>query len=98
MKLNTIDQIFTNTIFRIPSYQRGYSWGNEKLSAKADLDDLRQIQGQLIDLWKDIINLKEGKWHYMGLITLVRSKEKDYPWLSDYDQFFIVDGQKELRV
>jgi uncharacterized protein with ParB-like and HNH nuclease domain len=52
--MKPLQDIFNNAYFRIPIYQRGYSW-NEK---------------QLKDLWQDIINLlnSENRLHYMGML------------------------------
>jgi len=52
--LKTLSEIFNDKIFRIPDYQRGYSWGNQ----------------QLEDLWRDIDNLPLDKSHYTGMITV----------------------------
>jgi uncharacterized protein with ParB-like and HNH nuclease domain len=52
--LKTLSDIFNNKIFRIPDYQRGYSWG----------------KSQLEDLWRDIDNLPLNKSHYTGMITV----------------------------
>ena len=40
-ELQTLDDIFTKRIFRIPDYQRGYSWGEK----------------QLEEFWEDLTNL-----------------------------------------
>ncbi len=52
--LKTLSEIFNDKIFRIPDYQRGYSWG----------------ETQLEDLWRDIDNLPLDKSHYTGMITV----------------------------
>jgi uncharacterized protein with ParB-like and HNH nuclease domain len=51
--LKTLSEIFNDKIFRIPDYQRGYSWGVDELE----------------DLWRDIDNLPSGKSHYTGMIS-----------------------------
>lgn len=75
-ELLTLSEIFNNRFFRIPDYQRGYAW-QEK---------------QLEDFWEDLENLKEGRSHYTGLLTIeeVNRKEvennerwKDDLWLFD---------------
>lgn len=53
-ELLTVSKIFSENLFRIPDYQRGYSW---------ELVHLR-------DFWSDIEQLVEGKSHYTGVITL----------------------------
>lgn len=52
--LLSLQDLFNKKIFRIPDYQRGYSWG--KL--------------QLEEFWSDIINLLPGREHYTGMISL----------------------------
>jgi len=96
MELKSIHKIFTDRILRIPSYQRGYSWGNNKTIDPVEYDDLKNVNGQLMDLWNDIINIPEGGWHYTGLLTLVATETRDYDWLKHYEQFAIVDGQQRI--
>jgi len=96
MDLKSTHEIFSNRILRIPSYQRGYSWGNNKpvnLNAK---EPLKNIKGQLKDLWDDLLNIPDGSWHYTGLLTLVEVKRKDYDWLPNFKQYAIVDGQQRI--
>lgn len=45
MKLDNLQIIFNEKLFRVPDYQRGYSWGKHELS----------------DLWSDIDILQDGK-------------------------------------
>lgn len=96
MELKSIHDIFKNRILRIPSYQRGYSWGNNTFPTHKD--DLKNIKGQLIDLWNDIQNLPEGKWHYTGLLTLRKreNKNNEINLPKNYQQFAIVDGQQRI--
>ncbi len=96
MDLKSIHQIFTNRILRIPSYQRGYSWANNKSVTTVKPDELKNIKGQLMDLWNDIINIPTEAWHYTGLLTLVKSQNNEYPWLKNHQQFSIVDGQQRI--
>jgi len=53
-ELFSLSKIFTENLFRIPDYQRGYSWAEK----------------QLKDFWNDIDQLEEGKHHYTGVLTL----------------------------
>lgn len=96
MDLKSIHEIFTNRILRIPAYQRGYAWSNTK---KVNLDSgnpVKDVKGQLIDLWNDLINIPEGNWHYTGLLTLVEEKPCEYDWLPNHKQYAIVDGQQRI--
>jgi uncharacterized protein with ParB-like and HNH nuclease domain len=52
--LETLSELFNEKIFRIPDYQRGYSWNNT----------------QLQDFWLDLNNLRTNRIHYTGMITV----------------------------
>ena len=60
-KLQSLSEIFNNKIFRIPDFQRGYSWEER----------------QLDDFWEDIQNLSSDKIHYIGLLTVEPIKNCD---------------------
>ncbi|HNM26479.1 MAG TPA: DUF262 domain-containing protein [Saprospiraceae bacterium] len=67
-QLQSISKIFTEKLYRIPDYQRGYAW----------------TEKQLKDYWGDILQLEEGKNHYVGVLTLERvPKEKYSKWEED---------------
>lgn len=103
MELKTLNNLFTERIYRIPSYQRGYSWKNNKKIDTKKEDPFKDINGQIKDLWDDIQNiLGNNHWHYTGLITLIKShsdkvNEND-KWLLDenFKQYYIVDGQQRI--
>jgi uncharacterized protein with ParB-like and HNH nuclease domain len=88
-ELKSLSKIFSESIFRIPDYQRGYSW-QEK---------------QLKEFWNDIEQLPIGKSHYTGVLTLEPVNESDYrKWEDDlwiiksklYVPLYVVDGQQRL--
>lgn len=87
-KLHSLSELFTNRIFRIPDYQRGYAWKNE----------------QLTDFWEDLLNLNEERYHYTGLLSLKAIHRREMKlqdgddWLLDdgYKPFHVVDGQQRL--
>ncbi len=88
-QLMSLTKIFTDTIFRIPDYQRGYAWGEKEVN----------------DFWNDLMRLNEEKNHYVGVLTLepvsetVHSKWIDDTWLiksKRYQPFYVVDGQQRL--
>lgn len=90
-KLQSLTEIFNEKFFRIPDFQRGYSWE----------------RNQLQDLWEDLINLKSNKIHYTGLLTVepiikenVEKIEKwqDDIWLMERDlnAYYLIDGQQRL--
>ncbi|MCX7166591.1 MAG: DUF262 domain-containing HNH endonuclease family protein [Rhodocyclales bacterium] len=85
----SLEDLFQKKIFRIPDYQRGYAWQKEQLRA----------------FWEDLANLKEGKSHYTGVLTLkkvscasVRNDTKEYWLVNDhaYRLYHVVDGQQRL--
>lgn len=87
--LLSLQDLFNKKLFRIPDYQRGYSW---------------QIE-QLKEFWSDVINLLPNKEHYTGMISLKKldndytANWNDEKWLLDnwgYDAYHIVDGQQRL--
>lgn len=96
MDLKSIHEIFSNRILRIPSYQRGYSWSSLGKARADKPEENNKIKGQLMDLWNDIINIPEDRWHYTGLLTLVEAKQLDYKWLPNHKQYEIVDGQQRI--
>lgn len=91
-KLQSLSEIFNQKIFRIPDYQRGYSWQNN----------------QLVDFWDDLQNLKDGKFHYTGLLTIAPIKKEDIEKLEKWQDdlwllergsmkaYHLVDGQQRL--
>lgn len=95
MELKSIHSIFTDRIYRIPAYQRGYSWANNKPLDRSAKNPFKDVYGQLKDIWEDISNINGDNWHYTGLLTLVEMKS-DYDWLPTYKQYAIVDGQQRI--
>lgn len=88
-KLDTLPEIFNQKLFRIPDYQRGYSWEVKHLEA----------------LWQDIENLTDKLHYTgtitVELISdeEVKHKLKDDSWLIDdegFKPFYVVDGQQRL--
>lgn len=90
--MTALNELFDNTFFRIPDYQRGYAWG----------DDQRR------DFWEDIANLPggEGRKHYTGAIALRRIGPEMFPVDSferaaldahaEMKAFEVIDGQQRL--
>jgi len=80
--LLTVEQIFKETFFKIPDYQRGYSW--------------QQLQRE--ELIEDIELLPRDKSHYTGTLVLhfnSTKKHEDYKGNS-YNELDVVDGQQRL--
>lgn len=61
-ELKSLTEIFSNSFYRIPDYQRGYAWGER----------------QLIDFWDDLTRLlnKPDLVHYTGMLTVERIDSK----------------------
>lgn len=86
--LLSLQDLFYKKIFRIPDYQRGYSWGLQ----------------QLEEFWNDLYNLLPNKDHYTGMISLKElSKIEISNWINEewlfrngYKAYHIVDGQQRL--
>jgi len=89
--LKTLVEIFTEKVFRIPDFQRGYSWEDT----------------QREDFWEDLMVLKNDRTHYTGLITVEQIYRKDVSsiekwqedlWLFDAGQkaYYVIDGQQRL--
>ena len=95
MELQSVDKIFEKKIFRIPSYQRGFSWSNNLDINPNSNDPYKNVTGQLKDMWDDIMNIENNSWHYTGLLTLVNA-QSEYNWLNTHEQFAIVDGQQRI--
>jgi len=68
--LETLSEIFNDKIFKIPDYQRGYSWEEE----------------QLEDFWRDLRNLNDTRVHYTGMLTVEHKRENDYYHIVDGQQ------------
>lgn len=90
-KLCSLNELFNTKFFRIPDFQRGYSW--EK--------------SQLEDFWADLENLKDRKFHYTGLLTIEpviqEQVEKDDKWQDDlwlfekgFNAYYLIDGQQRI--
>lgn len=88
-ELKSLSKIFSEVIFRIPDYQRGYSWEAKHLK----------------DFWNDIEQLPDSKSHYTGVLTLEPVSLENYQrwdddiWIIEskhYSPMYVVDGQQRL--
>ncbi len=81
-QLFTLDTFLHGRLFRVPEYQRAYSWGKK----------------QRADLFGDIRRVKtSGEDHFMATIVgLVRKKEKKQIVADQFSVVDIVDGQQRL--
>ena len=88
-ELFPLSQIFDQSLFRIPDYQRGYSWEIKEYGM----------------YWEDLRRLEPDREHYAGQITVRRASPEDTRhWHDEQDliesglipQFLVVDGQQRL--
>jgi hypothetical protein len=87
--LRNLSTLFNERLFRIPDYQRGYSWGKH----------------QLEDFWDDLNRIPDTKNHYTGQITLepvpedAWSKWDEDTWIIkdvSVKPYYVVDGQQRI--
>ena len=67
--LQSLSDLFREKLYRIPDYQRGYSWG--------------KLQWE--QLWEDLMYLEEGKNHYTGLLTVKPKAESPLTGYQAYE-------------
>lgn len=90
-KLQSLVEIFNEKLFRIPDFQRGYSWQ----------------ETQIEDFWDDIKALRNDRYHYTGQLTIepiqrdlivLQEKWQDDLWLikSGVQSYYVIDGQQRL--
>lgn len=81
--LDQLESVYGSRVFRIPDYQREYSWGEtQRRDLLYDLEGLRQIDSH--------------KQHFMGTLVLHdKNKQLDAPG-KEYQVVDIVDGQQRL--
>ena len=82
--LYTIEEIFSDRIFRVPDYQRGFAWEEQ----------------QCRDFVEDLELIGEGGEHFLGLLILRRDARDTGQVRSEtgkrYTTYDVVDGQQRL--
>lgn len=79
-KYTTISGLVQNALFRIPDFQRMYSW------------EKRQRR----ELFDDILSAAENNSeHFLSTIVCLRRGKKDIG-TDVYEEFYVVDGQQRL--
>jgi hypothetical protein len=82
-RYGVLQSLFADRVFRIPHYQRFYSWGNRQ---REDLfSDIKKLAGQ-----------KEDQHHFMATIVCHRTAETKSVGTSQYRIYDIVDGQQRM--
>ena len=91
-ELKSLDEIFGHgqRVFRIPDYQRGYSWEEKQRS-----DLLKDIE-DLIKSKDGVIKSKDGYRHYTGTIVASLKQEETDKRGKQYQVYDIVDGQQRV--
>jgi uncharacterized protein with ParB-like and HNH nuclease domain len=88
-ELFSVSKLFTENLFRIPDYQRGYAWRD------------RHVR----DFWADLEQLRSSTNHYTGVLTLEEvpqeecSRWDDDRWIVEakhFTPYYVVDGQQRL--
>ena len=82
----SMDSVFSeNTLFRVPKYQRAYSW---------ETDNVQQLCDDIELLYKTKIEEGLVNQHFLGGIVCVKEINKDE--LDDKTTYQLVDGQQRL--
>jgi len=82
-KYQNLNSLFADRVFRIPKYQRYYSWGKK----------------QRDDLFSDISQLSEkggDQDHFMATVVCYKTNEVQEIGSKEYRMFDIVDGQQRM--
>lgn len=89
MDFLSLSEVFSNRLFRVPDYQRGYAWRKDK---------------EVLAFWNDLVSLQEGKSHFTGSLTLQQMTADEVEnlgtdkWLikNSFQPRWVVDGQQRL--
>lgn len=79
----SLKDIFENTVFHIPDYQRGFSWQDHQV--KDLLDDLEKLEKR--------DDADPGSHHFTGTLVTTKDQEKQEEGLQALN---VVDGQQRL--
>ena len=88
--LITIEELFKGDYFyRIPEYQRGYSWNKE-------FDDLWKDIQKVYNINSSRTSESSKYYHYTGMLTFEKIDNLSNENLDGKTAFYIVDGQQRL--
>ncbi len=80
----TLDKLLQGRLFRIPDYQRAYSWETkQRKDLFGDIQKLGQIQNS-------------DRHHFMSTVVCLQTPEKEEVGADEFGIFHIVDGQQRL--
>jgi hypothetical protein len=82
-RCGVLQSLFADRVFRIPHYQRFYSWGNRQ---REDLfSDIRKLATQ-----------KEDQHHFMATLVCYKTPETKSVGANQYRIYDLVDGQQRM--
>ncbi len=85
-KYNNLNALFVDRVFRIPKYQRYYSWGKkQRQDLFSDISQIFQLNKKGAD-----------RDHFMATIVCYRTDEVKAVGSKEYRMYDIVDGQQRL--
>lgn len=80
----TLDKLLQGRLFRIPDYQRAYSWETrQRKDLFADIQKLAQIR-------------VSDRRHFMSTVVCLQTSQKEEVGADEFGVFYIVDGQQRL--
>jgi len=80
-QLMSVHELFSNTFFEVPDYQRAYAWEKK----------------QCLDLWEDICDgMRTKTVHFLGTIVVMKTADKLDSNGRPLKGFDVVDGQQRL--
>jgi len=80
----TLDKLLQGRLFRIPDYQRTYSWETkQRKDLFVDIQKLGQIHNS-------------DRHHFMSTVVCLQTREKEEVGADEFGIFHIVDGQQRL--
>lgn len=79
----TFDTLLQKRLFRIPNYQRAYSW--ETKQRKDLFEDIRKLK-----------NYDDDRHHFMATVVCLKTNKKEEIGADEFGVFEIVDGQQRL--
>ena len=79
----TLDNLLQKKLFRVPEYQRAYSWQVKHRGAL--FDDIKKLRRSGSD-----------RHHFMATIVCLQTKQKEEVGVDEFNVVNIVDGQQRL--
>lgn len=79
-------EILNNKLFRIPEYQRHYSW--QKDQRKDLFDDISKLKQQ--------VDNNPDRYHFMATLVCLKTKEQEELGSTQLSVYDIVDGQQRI--